>query len=179
MQIILIGSRTHSICCITWKFSWVLRQSQSLGNHLSVQPSCSAASSRWRQENKWDGCSKQLLVNFSELTLCSQGAAFVKAMEKSSFSFITVASNDTLSPSGTRGTFSRNVFETALWPKGGSLLLCRYCAPLISFPISPCNFTFSAKLCHADCYYFLLYTVSNADCAVMFFLMFQTPCAGW
>lgn len=93
-------------------------------------------------------------------------------------SFITVISKNTFSPSGTWSTFSRNIFETALWPKGGLLLLCHYCASLLSFPIPLCNFTFSAKPCHTDSYYFLLFSVSNADC-VVFFQVFQVPHAGW
>lgn len=94
------------------------------------------------------------------------------------FSFITVVSKNTFFPSGTWGTFSRTVFETALWPKGGSLLLCDYYAPFLSFPISLCNSTFSAKFCDTDCYYFLLLTVSNAACVVVLFLVFHVPCAG-
>lgn len=60
-----------------------------------------------------------------------------------------------------------NIFETTLWPKGGLLLLCHYYVPLLSFLIFLCNFTFSAKLCHTDCYYFL-FTVKCWLCCVRF-----------
>lgn len=177
MQIVLTGSSTHLICCITLKFSCVLRQSQSLGNHPSVKPSCSTASSRWRQENKWDGCSKQLLVSFWDLTLCCYRSAFVRDVEKPMFSFITVFKN-TFSPSATQGTFSREYFL-----KLHCGLKEAYCYSVIIMPHSS-PLSFSSVISHSllnsatQTVIISCCSLSNADC-VVFVLVFQVPLAVW
>lgn len=109
MQIILIGSSTRLIRCITWKFSDVLRQSQRVGKHLSGHASCSTASSRWRQENKRDGCSRKLLGS-SESWHCAVRDLHLSQTEKKTCFLLLLLFPRILFPHRVLGVHSVGIF---------------------------------------------------------------------